>query len=175
LYFADNTLELWMPSEAHEELNRMVALLIALIYGEWDVEARDLGSMTHSDPATDRGFEPDTCFYEDVETGGETVSRPRLAVEMERTNSALAKLPIYAAYGMPEVWRVSLSDTGELQARFYRLEEGDYREVSESIAVPPMTPDLLCDFLRARLTATRLGAWIASVQNWARARPHVSA
>lgn len=175
LYFADNTLEVWMPSEAHEELNRIVALFITLVYGVWDIEARDLGSMTHQDPATDWGFEPDTCFYEDVVTDGETVSRPLLAVEMERTHSALAKLPIYAAYGMPEVWRVSLSDVGDLQARFYRLGGGAYTEVGESVAVTPLTPDRLCGFLRARMTEMRLGAWIASVQDWARAHPRTSA
>ncbi len=158
-----------MPSEGHEELNRIVALLVALILREWDIEARDLGSMTHQEAAMEKGFEPDTCFYTDEETNGEIVSRPLLAIEMEVTNPALNKLPIYASFGMPEVWRISLRSDGTIGARFYLLQGDTYSEQETSTILAPLTPSILTTFLTARLMTQRLGAWIKSVQEWARA------
>lgn len=168
LSYDHSTLELRMPSEEHEELNRIAALLVALVLGEWDIEARDLGSMTHQEAETEKGFEPDTCFYVDEETNGGNVSHPLLAIEMEVTNSALNKLPIYAAFGMPEIWRLSLSSEGVIHVRFYLLQDGSYVEGESSVALPSLTTETLTGFLRSRLTTERLGAWIKSVQQWAR-------
>ncbi|MBC7804908.1 MAG: Uma2 family endonuclease [Akkermansiaceae bacterium] len=177
LAYDDRVLELRMPSEAHEELNRIIALLVALVLGEWRREVRDLGSMTHKDAATERGFEPDTCFYA-VETSdnGGTRSVPLLAVEMEVTNDAVDKMPLYAAFGMPEVWRLALSGTGEVRVRYFVLTDSSYTEETESVVLAPLTTETLRGFLSARLTATQgFGDWIHSVQDWARQnRPEVA-
>ncbi len=167
LCYDNPLLELRMPSEEHEELNRVAALMVTLIFGEWDVEARDLGSMTHESEATDKGFEPDTCFYADEEKGG-TISIPLLAIEAEFTNSAINKLPVYAAFGMPELWRLSVDGDGAIRARFHILRDGIYTEQGVSLVLAPLTPDILVGFLSSRLKTRRLGAWIKSVQEWAR-------
>jgi Uma2 family endonuclease len=169
LAYDDHVLELRMPSEAHEELNRIIALLVALVFAEWDVEARDLGSMTHKDAATERGFEPDTCYYRDeTADDGETRSVPVLAVEMEITSAAVNKMPLYAAFGMAEVWRLALTGTDEARVRFFVLQEGEYVEQENSVVLAPLTTTLLQGFVTARLHTERLGAWTRSVQEWAR-------
>ncbi len=169
LAYDDRVLELRMPSEAHEEVNRIIALLVALIFAEWDVEVRDLGTMTHKDAATERGFEPDTCYYRDeIGENGETRSVPALAVEMEITSAAVNKMPLYAAFGMQEVWRIALTSTGGVRIRFYVLREGEYGEQRDSIVLAPLTTLVLQEFVTDRLHTERLGAWTRSVQEWAR-------
>ena len=60
-----------------------------------------------------RGFEPDSCFYFRNAAHVRGKDRldlavdppPELVVEIEITNSAIKKFPLFAKLGAPEVWR----------------------------------------------------------------------
>ena len=56
---------------------------------------------------------------------------PDLAVESDYTNSSLNKFAIYAALGVPEIWRYR-RQTREV----YQLVDGAYQTVTQSVAFP---------------------------------------
>ena len=58
--------------------------------------------------------------------------------------SSAGKLPIYASFGVPEVWRYR---PRRRVLWIGRLEGGAYTEVAESRCLPGLTPALLLEFL----------------------------
>jgi Uma2 family endonuclease len=61
---------------------------------------------------------------------------PELALEVDITSPSLSKAPIYAAIGVPELWR----HTGQ-RMHFFRLEGNDYVEIEHSDLFPFLTPE----------------------------------
>jgi Uma2 family endonuclease len=70
---------------------------------------------------------------------------PELVVEIEITKSAIAKLEVFAMMGVPEVWR---HDGASL--RMFRLNNGDYSAISESVALPGFPAGLAESLLAER-------------------------
>lgn len=89
-------LEIRMPGEPHEIVNRLLAKIITMLAMELGIEANDFGSVTLNRRNLDRGIEPDTCFYiQNAERGQglennvtENLS-PDLALEVDIANSVL--------------------------------------------------------------------------------------
>ncbi len=116
------------------------------------------------------GKEPDACFYlvnEPLARGLREIDLeihppPDLAIEIELTNPLSDALRVYAALGVPEVWRCG-GDT----LRFLHLQaDGTYleREVSRNF------PDLHVHDVLTRLAAaeqTDLIAWSIEVETFA--------
>jgi Uma2 family endonuclease len=171
-YYDRGELEIMSPSPEHEGLNRLVALLIALLAAELGIPVRDLGSTTFKREDLERGFEPDSCFY--VQHEGRIRSKeridlavdppPDLVVEIDITSPSLDKLRIYARLGVPEVWR----HDGE-RLRFLALRDDRYVEVAESTVLPPLTSDLITRFVREGLTLSS-PEWMRRVREWAQGR-----
>ena len=68
----------------------------------------------------------------DIDTSLETDPPPDPVVEIDVTGKSLARLPIYAQLGVPEIWRY---DEGELKV--YELVEGErYQQRDTSLAFP---------------------------------------
>lgn len=163
-------LEIVSPSTPHEEDTQTFALLVELVAAEWETDIRNVGSMTFKRQDLQRGFEPDMSFYiqhEEQVRGRKQIDLavdppPDLLIEIEVTSSAIAKLPIYAEVGVPEVWRIAAERVAVLG-----LEAGDYRESDVSIALPPLDGDVLSRFLVESRTMPRTG-WIRAVRGWAR-------
>jgi hypothetical protein len=108
------------------------------------------GSVTLRRRDVRRGLEPNGCFWIQNWRGllGKTkldlrVDPPSdLAIEIEIIRSGIPRLPIYAALGVPEVWRL---DTAGLA--FHVLSGSDYQEQSTSLAFPGLEPGHLAPFL----------------------------
>jgi Uma2 family endonuclease len=165
-------LEIMVLSYVHEECNRLIDHLITLVAVEWDVECRDAGSTTFKSEELAKGLEPDSCFYlQNAERiAGKkqldlrTDPPPDLVVEVEITRSALDRMAIFAAVGVPEVWRC---DSERVQV--LRLIEGGYVEQERSLALPMLTGEILTELLeRSQHMAST--AWRRSVLAWARAQ-----
>jgi hypothetical protein len=92
---------------------------------------------------------------------------PELVVEIDITSPSLNKLPIYARLGVREVWRYD----GE-RMRILGLEDGGYVERPASLALPPLSDDVLTRFAVEGAKRGRR-AWMREVREWARnhARP----
>jgi len=108
------------------------------------------GSATMRKQGERKGNEPDACFY--VQTADQIGNRlsldfatdppPDTAIEVDVHHDSRDKLPIYAALGVPEVWRFD----GKAVA-IYLLEHLGYRESQTSLALPILTNRLLTDTL----------------------------
>jgi Uma2 family endonuclease len=163
-------LEIMSPSTEHERFNRRIAQLVLAVAEELDVEAEDLGSTTFRREDLERGFEPDSCFYiqnEEQVRGKDRIDLavdppPDLVIEIDITSPSFSKPPIYAQMGVPEVWRYD----GERMTTLV-LEGSDYAETSESIVLPPVTSNVLTDFVEKSKTTTR-AAWLKEVREWSR-------
>lgn len=105
-------LEIAVPLPTHEKYKRAVELAVYLAAESLEIEFYSLGSTTFKREDLERGVEPDSCFYTtnlEHMYGRERIDpavdpSPDLAIEIEYTAPSIAKLPIYAAFGVREVW-----------------------------------------------------------------------
>jgi Uma2 family endonuclease len=165
-------LEIMAPSYAHEQLNNLIAMIVSFVATEMDIDFENAGSTTFKRADVGRGFEPDSCFYlqhvaairskRTIDLA--TDPPPDLVVEVDITHPSLDKLPIYAALGVPEVWRY----TDERLVMYRRLGDG-YEIVEGSSVLPGVTGTDIQNWLEASQQMSR-AAWMRQVQTWARAR-----
>jgi Uma2 family endonuclease len=150
LTYDRGNLEFLAPSFNREWWKGRFGFLIRLLGTELDVDIQGAGSMTFRREDMDRGLEPDECFYV-----GEHAARlhgpaaldpardppPDLAVEVEISPAALDRPGIYAALGVPELWRFDGTTL-----RVFRLgTDGTYHETDHSPTFPALP---LTEFLR---------------------------
>ena len=144
-------LEIMTLSRAHEEFSRTLLLLIAAWCEERALAYSVGGSLTMRRELIGRGLEPDECFFvRSVERvrgrdgwDEESDPPPDLAVEVVVSRSAIPKLPIYAALGVPEVW---VWEGGALSAR--RLSGATHPVVGESVELTGFPLGTAADLLR---------------------------
>jgi Uma2 family endonuclease len=150
LTYDGSNLEFMAPSWNHEWWSRRIGLLIPLLGGELDLDVQGGGSTTFKREDMERGLEPDECFYigeHAAQMRGLRVldltrdSPPDLVVEVEISPAALDRPGIYAALGVPELWRF---DGATL--RVYRL--GTDRTYSECERSPTFPALPLAEFVR---------------------------
>ena len=164
------TLEIMSPLPEHEEINRALASLVENVAVEWRMSFRNLGSTTFRREDLGRGFEPDSCFYlQNAERirGKARIDLtldppPDLVIEIDITHRTLDKLPIYAALGVPEVWRCDGS-----RLAIMILEGGAYQEREESLALQRVSAAALSKLLRESREMDPPD-WILHVRDWAR-------
>ncbi len=170
--YDQGVLEIMTLSSGHEGFTEVMAAMAELVAEERGVEFMNLGSTTFRRRDLKRGLEPDKCFYlQNVERirGKKEIDLlvdppPDLVIEVEITRRAVSKLPIYASFGVPEIW---LSDGRGVS--ILRLAAGEYKSSEQSEVLPPLTESVLSDFLEQSKTLTTL-AWRKMVRNWAHPR-----
>jgi len=166
--FDQGVLEIMSPSSEHEEYNRTLALLVEVLAEELHMDIRNLGSTTFKREDFERGFEADSSFY--IQTAERMSSRnhvdpavdppPDLVIEIDITRSALSKFPVYAHFGVPEIWRYD----GKRVAIF-RLTGGEYIESEGSAAFPEVYSADLSRFLEQAKLLKRT-AWLSVLRSW---------
>jgi Uma2 family endonuclease len=170
LTYDNGLLEIFMPLPPHEKNKKYLARFVELVTEEWEMEICSLGSSTWSRKDLAKGVEADECYYiqnEAAVRGKMTIDLtveppPDLAIEVDITSLSLPRLPIYQALGIPEVWRFD----GE-RVMILALVEGQYGEISHSLALPVVTATIVQDWLTQ---APRVGetSWARAVRQWAR-------
>jgi len=143
-------LEIMSPTPEHERLNRRINLIVDIVAAELDIRVDVLGSTTFRREDIDRGFEPDSCFYvakADRVRGKKRIDlgkdpAPDLVIEIDITSSSIPKMPIFAHFGVPEVWQYDGSSL-----RMSKLEGNEYVSIDRSLAFPIITSRVLEDFL----------------------------
>jgi Uma2 family endonuclease len=156
-------------SGRHERPNRLISLLVEIVAEEIELDLVNLGSTTFRREDLQRGFEPDTCFYVQneervrgkVEIDSEVDPSPDLVIEVDITSPSLDRFPIYAHFGVPEVWRYD----GE-RVVIDVLRDTEYVEVANSLALPWFTSDILTRLVAQGLTM-RPTSWARKVREWA--------
>ena len=171
--YNDEVLEIVMPnSVSHEEEKYLLTKLVDLIAEELEISLRNFGSATFKRKDLKKGVEPDSCFYIQSVTAIEgkrdftldDAPPPDLIIEADVTSSSLPRFPIFAALGVPEIWRYDANDE---QVRFYRLENDKYKEIKNSLALPELTNEKAREFLELSQTLSST-AWAKKVREWAR-------
>jgi Uma2 family endonuclease len=143
-------LEVMSPSNRHEWESRFLGRLVERMAEELSQEVVSLGSWTLRRPDLDRGVEPDNCFYlaseprvrgrRDLDLA--TDPPPDLAIEVDVANASVPRAPVYAAIGVPELWRYDGA-----RMRFFELAAADYLETPRSAAFPFLPPSKLEELL----------------------------
>ncbi len=113
LAYDQGIVEIMTPFGQHEYSNRFIDNLILVIALELNLNIKTMGSLILKKELVKKGVEPDSCYY----LNNEPLVRhkqdirldidppPDLVLEIDMSNSSLNKLPIYAALGVPEIWR----------------------------------------------------------------------
>lgn len=157
-------------SAEHENLKDHFLVLISLLAEEFELESQSFGSMTHKREDLQRGFEPDLCFYfkNEMQMRGKkrfdpTVDPPPdLLIEIDISHPSLDKLPLFAAFGISEVWRWDGS-----RIHVLKLSQGEYVQSEYSSSLPALSESTLTAFLKESAALGRL-EWIKKIRSWAR-------
>lgn len=169
--YNNGALEIMILSQRHEQPNRTLARIVDVVTEELKLDTVCLGSMTCRRKDMLRGFEPDSCFYiqnfERVFGKDEldfTVDPPPdLIIEIDITHPSLPKFPIFAAFGVPEVWCYDGDAVG-----VFKLENGEYVKAENSACLPVLSGEVLVGFLESS-RVTRSTQWTRELRAWVQA------
>ncbi|MEA5449658.1 Uma2 family endonuclease [Leptolyngbya sp. CCNP1308] len=144
-------LEIIMPSDLHEVLNRLLDRIITALTEELDLKIKAYGSTTLERADLEQGVEPDSCYYiqnadqiSTLELDLRNGPPPDLAVEVDITSSSQRRFAIYQQLQIPEVWRY----TQRRGLVFYQWVEGQYVECAVSPTFPQVRSQMLMQFLQ---------------------------
>jgi Uma2 family endonuclease len=170
LTYNNGVLEIRMPLPPHERYKKRLGRLVEVVTEELGVETDSLGSCTWSRQDLQQGIEQDECYYiqnQAAVRGKDLIDLlqdppPDLAIEVDNTSSSVDRLGIYAALGVPEVWRYDLQSLTILV-----LVEGAYQAREQSLVLPLMTVGAIQTLL---LSAPEMGgtSWARLVRQWVR-------
>ncbi len=176
LAYDHGDLEIMVVSNAHERFRKVIATLIETWLVETGGEYVPSGQLTHRREDLERGFEPDECYYlqnwqtvagiREVDFAKDPP--PDLTVEIEASRNLVGRLPIYAAFKIPEVWRYN----GERLTVLLLQSDGSYEEASVSRALPKLP---LAEFQQFLILAEDRGMSFATIarrfREWVRTLP----
>ena len=137
--FDNGLLEMMAPLQVHEVWKSRLGRLIERMTEELSIDMESLGSTTFKRKDLAKGLEPDECFYirnSDVPRKKPKLNLkidppPDLAVEIDITRRSVPRHPVYAALGIPEIWRF---DGRHLQV--LKLHRRRYIETNSSLSFP---------------------------------------
>ncbi len=146
-------LELMNPRRQHEELSTFLGRIVEAFTEVKQIDMRSVASTTFRRPEMLRGFEADESYYI---TNVEAIWRkpgidlaidppPDLVIEVEITSPAIAKMPLFAAMEIPEVWRHD-----EERLTMLVLVDGEYQSIQESRELPRLTIPMIEHVLSRR-------------------------
>lgn len=99
LSYLEGDLEIMTNSPEHEDLKKMIGMLLEAYFQATRTRFHAGGSTTFRQAAKKRGLEPDECYC----LGGKK-DFPDLAIEVVITSGLVDKLDIYQGLGIAEVW-----------------------------------------------------------------------
>ena len=163
------TLELMAPSFNHEHVADLLADVVKAVAEAQGLDVVPAGSTTFKREDVERGFEPDASFYlqQAAAVRGHTTidldvdPPPDLIIEIDLSHPSFDKFPLYAALGVPEVWRYA----GQQVYISHRSADA-YTLVPSSIVLPEVTSVHLMQWVQMGREMPRL-AWIQRVRAWA--------
>lgn len=172
LTYDHETLEIMVPLPPHEGYKKLVGRLVEVTTEETETEIRSLGSSTWSREDLAQGLEADECYYiqNELAVRGKaeidltTDPPPDLTIEIDIASSSINRLGIYAALGVPEVWRYD----GETLT-IYRLIAGVYSSQDTSTVLPLLQRSTILQFLQEHPTKGET-TLIREFRRWVRAK-----
>ena len=150
LTFNRGALEIMSPKRLHEQITRLIDMVVTLLAFELGLNVDNCGAMTLRVASAQRGGEPDSCFYIANEArvrGVEEINLqvhppPDIVLEVDITSPSLDKFGLYLAARVPEVWRY---DGAHIS--FHALAGERYEVASNSLCFPHLTAAMLERYL----------------------------
>lgn len=166
--YIEGTLEIYMPTQKHEERNRFFELFVSAVAEERDLDIRSLGSTIFRKEGIEKAVEPDSCFYlqHAAQIAGnrkinlEKDPPPDLVVEVDITSPSLERFPVYAEFKVPEIWR-DYKD----EVQIFVLRGKKYSKVEESTVLSGVKAEVINRFLTESQT-NRRSTWLKKLREW---------
>lgn len=170
LTYDQGALEIMVPLPPHESYKKLMGRMVEVTTEETETEIRSLGSTTWSREDLSKGLEPDQCYYiqhEQAVRGKDEIDLtvdppPDLAIEVDNTSSSLDRMAIYAALGVPEVWRFD-----GISLTIYALINGGYQSQDTSTVLPLLQQEDMQRFLQTSQTMGET-SWVKAFRQWIR-------
>jgi Uma2 family endonuclease len=148
--YNDGTLAIMTLSSEHEVYAQFFESLITVIRLRLRLNIRSFGSATMRKQKKRKGNEPDACYYvQSADLIGNRIHinfsvdpPPDIVVEVDIRHDSRDKFSIYAALGVPEIWRYD----GKTLT-MHSLKGDQYVSVEKSDALPVLSSGALTDFL----------------------------
>ena len=151
--YDNGVLEMMSPRRQHENIGRLIGRMIETYSEVLEIEIQSVASTTFKRKELKRAFEADESYYvqhaeqirpkEEIDLAVDPP--PDLVIEVEITSSAIHKMKLFAAMGVPEVWRHD-GDCLEM----FRLQGTQYENIDSSVALRGLTAATINDVLRRR-------------------------
>jgi Uma2 family endonuclease len=166
-------LEIMSPSNPHERLAYLIGRFIDIWTLEKRIPIQSGRSTTFRRKDLRRGLEPDNCYY--IEHEADVRSReeidltidppPDLAIEVDVTSKSIDRLPIYAALGVPEIWRWCAEKLHVLRLN----SKEQYTEVAASQALRGFPVTRMVELIKLR-TSSNETTLLRRFQTWCKRR-----
>lgn len=177
LTYANGALEIMVTSPRHDRYKSHFALIIFTLARFFGKKIATCGSFTHQREDLQKGFEPDQCFYlknfqaikGKLDIDLTLDPPPDLMIEVDVSRSSMDRMSIFAAFGVPEVWRF---DTTTIQVHV--LQNGVYATVATSLAFPEIPVNDLVTYLDIAIQdgeitmVEKLERWLAKLSGGTR-------
>jgi len=173
LAYDGSDVELMSSSFPHERFKVLISSLIHTLTLELNVPCNGLGSTTWRKLSAGKGLEADACFY--LANCQRIVGKreidltidppPDLAIDVEISPASLDRMSIYAALGVPEVWRFD----GERLTIEQLRADGTYAAVPVSPGLPMLPAAVVVRWIRLEETMSSDTEWARRFRDWVRA------
>jgi len=170
-------MEIMVKGPLHEDFRGLLGRFVEEVAAESGVRFLGLGETTWKRPDVERGLESDQCFYFDpdkIAEAGAALKRwendvsaypnPDLAIEIDLSPSLVDRPAIYAALGVPEVWRFN----GQVLRVECLTEAGAYAPADRSRWLNVNASEILA-WITAEDAHDR-ATWARRLRAWARGR-----
>lgn len=138
LSYLEETLEIMTNSPEHEDLKKMIGMLVEAYLQETRTRFHAGGSTTFRKAAKQRGLEPDECYCL-----GTKKEFPDLAIEVVITSGTVDKLEIYRGLEVAEVWQWQAG-----RFSIYHLRSTGYELIQASELLPDLDIALLARYVK---------------------------
>ena len=173
LSYDDGDLELMSPGGLHDRYKNRFGRLIEDLTSVLDIPVDGCGSTTLRRGDVKKGLEPDEAFYiqNEARVRGkfemdlEVDPPPDLAIEIDITSSSVDREGIYAAIGVPEIWRFD----GESLRIFQLRPDGCYEQTEVSPSFPFLPIAEFAAFIDPRPDEDQT-SWSKRFRAWVRDR-----
>jgi len=144
---------LMAPLRRHERIAEILGRLVFAWTEDRQIACMSGGSTTMKSRLLDRGLEPDKCFYIQNESAvrdrdeydADIDPPPDLVIEVDVTSLSIKRMPVYAGFHVPEIWRWI-----ENRLEIYRLVDAAYVQVEKSAALSEFPFELVSKILELR-------------------------
>jgi Uma2 family endonuclease len=171
--FDSGRMELMSPLRRHGNDGSLLSWMVQEIVLELDIQVEIADPVTLKRHDLEKGVEPDRLFYFGANAAKVQERRefdftvdppPDLVIEVDITSSSVPRLPIFAALGIPEIWRID----GDDELEFLHLQaDGTYQARPQSRAFPALRVSEASRFLEAGQGANKT-AWIKTFRAYVR-------